>query len=127
MIDVVAAVIQTGERFLLARRSVHKTMGGKWEFPGGKVEAGESPQAALKREIREEFGVDIIVGELICKKCHRYPDVIIRLSAYYATTKDKIEKSTDHDQLVWVLANRFNKFDLAEADLPVALILSKSE
>lgn len=124
MIEVVAAVIQSGDRVLLARRAIHKAMAGKWEFPGGKIEANESPEAALIREISEEFGVKITLGDWICSHCHQYPDVTIKLSAYYASTKEKILESTDHDEIVWVLTNKLHDFDLAEADLPIAKLLN---
>ena len=119
MLEVVAAVIRSEQRVLIARRSPEKSMGGKWEFPGGKVEPGESHETALRREIEEEFGVDIEVGELILSQPYSYPELTINLTAYWATTNMVIESSTDHDLLEWVAKGDLDTYDLAEADRPV--------
>jgi len=119
MIQVVAAVIKRGNRFLIARRAAHKAMPGKWEFPGGKVEAGESLEAALEREIFEEFGVRIRTGHYLTTAVHEYRDFTIELIAYYADYLEGEFSLTDHDRIAWVRKEDFPDYDLAEADLPV--------
>jgi 8-oxo-dGTP diphosphatase len=74
VIPVVAGVIVRGQRVLIARRLPEAHQGGLWEFPGGKVEPGESAVAALSRELREELGVDVEVGPVLARVRHRYPD-----------------------------------------------------
>lgn len=119
MIQVVAAVIRRGDCFLLARRAAHKAMPGKWEFPGGKVEAGESHESALEREIHEEFGVRIRTGRYLTTSVHEYRDFTIELIAYSADYLEGEFSLTDHDRIAWVRKEDFPDYDLAEADLPV--------
>jgi 8-oxo-dGTP diphosphatase len=112
---VVAAIIQSDDRFLVARRASHKAMAGKWEFPGGKPEAGESDETALVREIREELGVEI--------KVLRHFDTSItygiELACYVCElTSPKPKSSTDHDELRWLPEADLSKLDWAEADRP---------
>jgi len=70
--QVVAAVIVRGERVLICQRTRHQALPLKWEFPGGKLEVGESPAAALKRELHEELGIDAEIGRKLASLCHRY-------------------------------------------------------
>lgn len=112
---VVAAIIVDQEEYLVCRRAPHKSLPGKWEFPGGKPEAGESDEAALKREIQEELGIGIevirqfdasITGniELICFVCQ--------------LNGERPTSSTDHDQLQWLREEALSRLDWAEADKP---------
>ena len=77
--EVVAALIWQGDRFLACQRPAHKARGLLWEFVGGKVEPGETPEQALCRECREELNVEIAVGELFMDVTHRYPDLLVHL------------------------------------------------
>ncbi len=79
---VVAAVVRRGGRILVTRRHPDGERGGQWEFPGGKVEPGESEPEALAREIREELGCAIEVGRLVVRHRHRYPDLEVNLAFY---------------------------------------------
>lgn len=81
-IEVVAAVIEDGGGRILATCRGYGPMAGGWEFPGGKIEAGETPQAALRREIREELASDIIVGDFIMTVEHDYPDFHLTMHCY---------------------------------------------
>jgi 8-oxo-dGTP diphosphatase len=78
-IVVLAAVIVRGDRVLLARRPDHVHLGGRWEFPGGKCEPGESHEACLRRELDEELGVRAVIGREILVTEHAYPDRVVRL------------------------------------------------
>ena len=119
MIKVVAGIIIRNNTVLIARRASHKSMAGKWEFPGGKIEVGESPERALEREILEEFGVAIRVGQYLASNAHDYGDFKIELLAYRARfVKGKFEL-TDHDQIAWVSKAELKNYDLAEADIPL--------
>ena len=118
---VVAAVIEHDGRFLACRRAPGKAAAGKWEFPGGKVEPGESPAEALEREIREELGIGIqVVG-------HLTTDVTgpIRLICLHARLDGEHPAgSSDHDELRWVGARDLAVLDWAAADLPAVRLLT---
>ena len=79
IIDVVGAVVRDGDRVLMAQRPEGKAQAGLWEFPGGKVEPGETPEQALARECREELLLDIEAPRVITSVIHRYPTMTIRL------------------------------------------------
>ena len=81
-VAVVAAIIQRNESFLVTRRPAGAHLAGMWEFPGGKIDTGEGHAAALQREIREELGADVDVGELTYHTTHRYPDRNVALFFY---------------------------------------------
>lgn len=120
IIDVVCAIIRNEEgKIFIARRAAHKIMAGKWEFPGGKIEAGEKPHEALKREMEEEFGVTIEVGEYFGENIHDYPTFSIRLIAYECKQLYGEFGLNDHDQIDWVTIDELKQVDLAEADVPL--------
>jgi 8-oxo-dGTP diphosphatase len=119
MIPVTAAVIERDGRYLLARRKPGKTLAGTWEFPGGKLEAGEDPAACLAREIREEMNLDIAVGELLGITEHQYDFARIRLIVFRARIIGGEMRLTDHDQAGWFTPAEMRTLDLAPADIPV--------
>ncbi len=119
---VVAAIIRHEQKILCGQRGQTKYpyTSYHWEFPGGKVEAGESPQLALQREIREELGLEIEVGELCLQHTHTYPDFSISLSAYYCTTQvPEALTLTEHVAFQWLEAGELNNLTWAAADEPV--------
>lgn len=127
-IHVVAAVIRDGGHVLACRRGPGIMAAGKWEFPGGKVEADESPEDALVREIAEELGSEIAVGELLDRTATRVGDVVIDLACYdVQLTGPRPESSTDHDRLAWVDPRRLDELDWATPDLPVVAVLVAAE
>ena len=118
-IQVVAAVIVSGNMILACRRSPMKSAGGKWEFPGGKVEPHESPETALIREIREELGIVIKLGERIARSDTRVGDFSIDLASYWASVAGpNPTSSTDHDELRWIAIPDLHQLDWAAPDLP---------
>jgi 8-oxo-dGTP diphosphatase len=119
IVHVVGAVIQNEDgKILCAKRAKHLTLGGYWEFPGGKIEENESHEQALIREIKEEMGVEIEVGELVADIYHEYPNVIVHLITYRSVLKSGILNSTDHDELVWKDVLSLNELEWAPADVP---------
>lgn len=115
-IDVVCAVIQRGERYLLARRAPGKAQGGYWEFPGGKIEAGEKDQDSLRREILEELDMEVEVVSHIATSVYRYPDKNIRLSAWYCKS-DSTCTLRDHDMAGWFTSDEIKRLTVAPADV----------
>ena len=126
VLQVVAAVIERDGLVLACRRRADRSAGGLWEFPGGKIEPGETAEQALRREIAEELGVEIrVVGELTA-------DVTvvggrsIRLVCLRATLLDAApESSIDHDELRWMLPADLPSLEWADPDLPAVRLLSR--
>ncbi|NPB09791.1 MAG: (deoxy)nucleoside triphosphate pyrophosphohydrolase [Thermodesulfobacteria bacterium] len=112
---VVSAFIQRDSRILLARRPEGKLRGGLWEFPGGKLEEGESPEEALRREIKEELGVEAEVGRLLAEVEHRYPEVYIRLLCYETAIQGE-PRPLEGQTLSWFLPHEIDDLPLAPAD-----------
>ena len=125
MIDVVAAVVMRNGKYMIARRAPGKHLAGYWEFPGGKIEEGESPEDSLQREIDEEFGVYAQVGAYLGENVHGYGDKTVRLMAYEATVVQDIHQSMDHDQIEWVELNQMDDYPLATADVPLLRYLRR--
>lgn len=119
VIEVVGAVFTDRNQVLAFRRKQGKVASGKWEFPGGKVEPGEDPRAALSRELNEELGLtEIKVGELIDRSITQVGDNNIDLACYYVSTSTIPETSKDHDSIQWIPRSKLAKVDWAEPDLP---------
>jgi 8-oxo-dGTP diphosphatase len=120
-LEVVAAVIEDDGAVLACRRRPGKAAAGRWEFPGGKVEAGESPEQALTREIREELGIGIrIVSHLTSDVTGPIKLVCLRAELDSA----RPVSSTDHDELRWVVRERLGELEWADADWPAVRLLS---
>lgn len=119
---VVAAVIRRSsdpeKRILVVRRGPDQSGAGFWEFPGGKVEPGESSEGALIREIQEELSIAITVGELIGESEYQYPTKNIRLAVYWAMADHCEIKLSDHDAMTWSLPEEIEINELSEADRP---------
>ncbi len=126
IIPVLAAIISNAQNeILIAQRKPGLGNAGKWEFPGGKIKIGESPETGLKREIMEEMGAEI---EVICPYHivnHAIDQRSILLLAYLAVLRDEIKYMNDHSDIQWVKIPQLLTFDLAEADIPVAQRLIK--
>ncbi|MCL2803458.1 MAG: (deoxy)nucleoside triphosphate pyrophosphohydrolase [Micrococcales bacterium] len=120
-IHVVGAVITHNGRILACRRRPGVRDAGLWEFPGGKVEAGESPEIALQREVQEELGVSIAVGGLVARSITPAEPHPVELSCYYATALDALPASSrDHDLLRWMVPKDLSSLGWLEADIPVS-------
>ena len=118
-IDVTAAIIERDGKFLIAKRKKGKHLEGKWEFPGGKIEEGETPEECLCRELFEEFGIQAKVEEYICDSIFDYGEKHIRLMGYRVKYISGNFLLNDHDDMRWITKAEFGDFDFAPADLPI--------
>jgi 8-oxo-dGTP diphosphatase len=120
MVDVVCGVIENSEgRFLACLRPAGKHLGGLWEFPGGKVDPGESPESALVRELREELAVDVEVGLPLAAVIWSYEEKTIRLLPFRCTIVSGELRAIEHEELCWCLPEEFNNLPWADADVPI--------
>ena len=119
-VRVVAAVVRRGAAVLVTRRKDEAERGGLWEFPGGKVEPGESEEDALRREIQEELACGIEVGPLLLRHEHRYPDLAVELAFYACVLAgDAVPRPVGVAALSWAAAGTLASYPFCEADLPV--------
>jgi 8-oxo-dGTP diphosphatase len=119
LIVVTAAVIEKDAKILAARRGRGKHLAGFWEFPGGKLEAGETPEQCLARELAEEFGIESRVGEFIGESVFDYGEKIIRLIAYQVVHLAGEFQLEDHDEIRWLSLNELEDILWAPADIPL--------
>ena len=119
MIEVVAAVIVRGDEILIAQRPPQKDQGGLWEFPGGKINEGETHQAALKREIREELGCEIEPEKLLISTTHHYPEKSVCLHAWRCALKSGEAIAHEHSAIAWVQREALRDYQWVPADLPI--------
>jgi 8-oxo-dGTP diphosphatase len=119
IVDVVGAVI-ANERgdILCALRSPTMSLPNLWEFPGGKIEQGESPEESLRREILEELGCTIEVGKMIADTQYAYPFAIIHLITYKARIKEGTPQAREHSTIEWVPVPQLVAYNWAPADMP---------
>lgn len=124
-VSVVGAVIfNERNEVLCALRSPKMSLPNYWEFPGGKINEGEMPQEALIREIKEELGCLISVGEKIEEVDHEYENIIVHLATYKAYIESGIPKALEHADFKWVQIKKLLELKWAPADIPTVDILN---
>ncbi len=119
MQKVTAAVIEREGKILIARRKGGDPLAGKWEFPGGKVEAGETPEECLKRELREELGIETEIRSFLCSSRFAYRHMAVELLAYRTSYVSGEITLGEHDRIEWILPEELGNYDFSEADQPV--------
>ena len=115
-IEVSAALIFHGGKLLITQRHAHTHLGGLWEFPGGKREPGESFEQCLVREIREELGVDISVGELFAEIRHDYPEKSVHLKFFRCTLQHGEPQPLDCAAVKWITLAELDAHAFPAAD-----------
>lgn len=124
---VVCALLEHEDKVLIARRGPLMSMAGYWEFPGGKIEAGESAEAALKREIKEELGLDIEVGDALPEADWQNGDRLIRLLPFRCGMLGGDLQLLEHDLVEWVTPAELIQRNWAPADIPIAQYFLKMQ
>lgn len=120
---VAAAIFDAAGRVLIAERPAGRHMAGRWEFPGGKVGPAEAEMAALKRELAEELGIEVIDARAMMRLRHRYPDREVELSMWRVERYRGEPRSLDGQRLKWVERARLAEEDILEADRPFVAAL----
>jgi len=126
MITVTAGILGDGERVLICQRRAGTRFGLKWEFPGGKVEEGETPEACLRRELREELAIEARIGPEVYRTEHEYPGgfalrlLFFRVSGYTGTPVNR-----DFERIEWVEPGRLPEFDFLDADRELVDLMAR--
>jgi 8-oxo-dGTP diphosphatase len=122
-VNVVAAVVEDGQRYLVTRRQAGVHLAGLWEFPGGKVGEHESHDQALRREMLEELGVDVEVGPLVLSTSHAYPDRVVTLYFYRCRLLGPAAPLLGQ-QMQWVTRAQLASMEFPPADADLIAVLS---
>jgi 8-oxo-dGTP diphosphatase len=125
MRKVTAAVIEKDGKILIAKRKREDALGGKWEFPGGKLESGETPEECLTRELREELGIETRIEAFLCSSRFVYRHMDVELLAYRTSYVSGEIRLHEHERAVWVLPEDLKEYDFSDADKPVVKRLAE--
>ena len=127
IIRVTAAIIELENKILIAQRKAKDSLfGGLWEFPGGKIEDGETPKECMARELKEELEIEVEVGRLIISNKHRYPNGIYEVLVYKVEHISGNFVLNDHDEVKWITIDEISKFDFPPANTPIINYLKNS-
>ena len=116
MVEVVAALIWDGDKFMICQRPVHKARALLWEFVGGKVEPGETKEQALIRECQEELAVTLSVSDVFMDVVHEYPDITVHLTLFNATIAEGAPQKLEHNDIRWITSNEIPNYEFCPAD-----------
>lgn len=125
MLHVAAAILYKGEQILICRRGPGGSCGNLWEFPGGKLEPGESPEECVVRECREELGVEIELGPLYASTTYRYPDKEIAFSFFTGTIRQGDPCMRVHTALCWCPPRELPHYEFCPADRDLVRALAQ--
>ena len=126
MTEVVAALIWEGNQFMICQRPAHKARGLLWEFAGGKVEPGETKEAALIRECREELGITVSVGEIFMEVTHTYPDLTVHLTLFHASIAEGVPQKLEHSDIRYITVDEIPQYEFCPADQVILAALRRS-
>ncbi|MDR6940113.1 (deoxy)nucleoside triphosphate pyrophosphohydrolase [Arcanobacterium hippocoleae] len=124
-IHVVGAVFVQDQRVLAAQRGAGRSLAGFWEFPGGKIEAGETGPQALARELREELCIEARVGEFVARSVYEYDFGTVTLDAYFCEIPGAQLKLTEHQEIRWLNVAELFSVEWAPADVPIIAELAR--
>ncbi len=123
--EVVAALIWSGDRFMICQRPSHKARGLLWEFVGGKVEPGESMEAALIRECSEELDITVKPDSIFTDVLHEYPDITVHLTLFNAHITDGVPKLLEHNDIKWITPCEIPSYEFCPADDELLKLIRK--
>ena len=116
MVEVVAALIWRGDKFMICQRPANKARGMLWEFVGGKVEPGETKAQALVRECQEELAITLSVGTEFMDVVHAYPDITIHLTVFNAAIAEGTPQKLEHNDIRWITVDEIPRYAFCPAD-----------
>ena len=116
MVEVVAALIWQGDKFIICQRPASKARGLLWEFVGGKVESGETKEQALIRECKEELDILLSVGDVFMDVIHEYPDITVHLTLFNATISEGEPQKLEHNDIQWIVPSEIPNYEFCPAD-----------
>lgn len=125
--EVVAALIWSGDRFMICQRPAHKARGLLWEFVGGKVEPGETKPQALVRECQEELAVTLSVGDVFMNVVHEYPDLTVHLTLFNGSIADGAPQKLEHNDIRWITVDEISQYAFCPADEAVLTKLKQTQ
>lgn len=124
-IDVVGAVIVRDGMIMSAQRGASGALPGLWEFPGGKIELGESPREALEREIVEELQCRVKVGQLVTSTTYEYDFGVVTLTTFYCALIEGTPQLSEHQAVLWLAPNDLRSVEWAPADIPAVELIQQ--
>lgn len=124
MVEVVAALIWDGDKFMICQRPAHKARALLWEFVGGKVEPGETKELALIRECQEELVITIDVHDIFMDVVHEYPDITVHLTLFNATIANGIPQKLEHNDIRWITPSEIPNYNFCPADIEILKAIS---
>lgn len=124
-IQVACAIIENNGMILATQRSATMSLPLKWEFPGGKLEAGETAEACLIRELKEELGITVRVGQRLQPVTHSYPGFMVTLHPFRCNYPEGVLTLHEHSAACWLAPHALSDLDWAEADWPIINELTK--
>jgi 8-oxo-dGTP diphosphatase len=125
IIVVAAVIVNPDKKILIAKRKKGKFLENLWEFPGGKVEKDENEENCLRREMLEEFGIDVQIIKYLTNSKYKYDKFEINLKAYLTHHKSGIFKLRDHSEIKWIKIADYKNYNFAPADIPINKYLIK--
>ena len=129
MVEVVAALIwnSSHDEILICQRAANKARGSMWEFVGGKVERGETKEAALIRECQEELGITLAIERWVMDVVHPYPDITVKLTLFATTIMHGTPQLLEHQAMQWVRPSELMKYEFCSADAEMVAMLTEQK
>ena len=115
-LEVTAAVIRQNGKILICQRPADKNCGLLWEFPGGKIEAGENGEQCIVRECQEELGITLNVEHELTDITYEYPDRIVHLHFFLCNIAEGVPEKKEHNEIAWITADEIEQYEFCPAD-----------